>query len=294
MEVTQGAEPTDAMATITRQKAEIERLERRIKEDRFAADLRAALTKASATGTIAAPVGYERLVHMIVETAADIVDAEAAALFLFDLHRHHLVLEVAFGEKVNRVKDFRIPPGQGVVGLVAMTGQPMAISDADDEVREHAYLSQAIGHAPQNLLCVPMSFHDRVIGVLAVMDKKGDATFSAGDIEAIAVFAHLAAVAVELYRTETRLGALLVDLVLNAEGVPEYERHDLTEQARSFTNHVGRQTGYLSALELAELVQEVVQHGDAATKACRSILKTFVQFLRSGPTPGGQLADMRL
>jgi GAF domain-containing protein len=283
---------TDAAATIARQQAEIERLEQRIREDCFARDLREALTKASATGTIAAPVGYGRLVHMIVATAADIIDADTAALFLFDDHQHHLVLEATFGEKVKPAKDFRIPSGEGFVGLVAMTGQPMAVSEADEEVREHAYISRALGYAPKNLLCVPLSFHDRVIGVLGVMDKKADATFGVGDIEAIVMYAHLAAVAVELYRTETRLGALLVGLVQAAEGLPDHDRVDLTGRARAFTSHLGRQTGYHSALELAELVQEVVQHGDAATKACRGILTSFAQFLRSRPVPSGELGGM--
>jgi len=289
---TAGAAPADAAATIARQKDEIKRLKERIKEDRFARDLREALTRASATGTIAAPVGYERLVQMIVATAADVIEAEGAALFLFDAHHHHLVLEGAFGEKVKPAKDFRISPSQGVVGLVAMTGQPMAISGADEEVREHAYVSQAIGYAPENLLCVPLSFHDRVIGVLGVIDKKEEATFSAGDIEEIVMFAQLAAVALEQYRTETRLGSLLVELVQAVDGLPDYEREGLTERARAFTSHLGRQSGYLSALELAELVQEISQHGDAATKACRAILKSFVQFLRSRPAPGGELGGM--
>lgn len=278
-----GPTPTDAAATIAELQAEIERLEERVKEDRFAADLRAALTKASAVGTIAAPIGYDKLLHMIVATAADIVDADAAALFLFDAH-HNLTVEAAFGEEVNLDRNFCIPPDQGVVGMVAMTGQPMAISDADDEVREHAFISQALGYAPTSLLCVPLSFHDRVIGVLGVMDKKG-ATFSAGDLEATAVFAHLAAVAIEQYRTETKLSALLVDLVRAAEGVPVDDGHALTDGARTFSSHLSRQTGYLSALELAELLQEVVQHGDVATEACRGILTSFVHFLRSRPGP---------
>jgi GAF domain-containing protein len=290
MEARPGGEPADAAATIARQQAEIERLEQRIKEDRFAADLRTALTKASATGTIAAPVGYRRLLEMIAATAADIIDAEAAAVFLIEAR--HLALEVAFGEKAKPRKDFHVPHGEGVVGLVAITGQPMAISDADEEVREHAYISHALGFAPKSLLCVPLLFHDRVIGVLAVMDKKADATFSVGDIEAIAMFAHFAAVAIEQYRTESRLGTLLVDLVRAAEGVPEPDRQDLTERAHAFTSHLGRQNGYLNALELAELVQEVVQHGDAAAKACLGILKSYVQFLRSCRVSADELGGM--
>lgn len=168
----------------------------------------------------------------------------------------------------------------------------MAISGADDEVREHAFISQALGYAPTSLLCVPLSFHDRVIGVLAVMDKN-DATFSAGDMEAAAMFAHLAAVAVEQYRTETKLSALLVDLVLAAEGVPVGDGHTLTDGARAFSSHLSRQATYLGALELAELLQEVAQHGDAATETCRGILTSFVQFLRSRPGPEHGLGAIR-
>ncbi len=282
----------DAAATIAAQRAEIERLQRRIAEDRFAQDLRDALTRASATGTIAAPVGYEHLVHLIVVTAADIVEAEAAALFLFDAHRRHLTLEAVSGDKARPVKDFRVPPGHGVVGMVATTGQPMAISGADEDVREHSYLSQAVGYAPESLLCVPLSFQDRVIGVLGVMDKNGDETFSVSDMEAIAMFAHLAAVTVEQYRTETRLGSLLVELVQAIDGVPDYDRQGLTEQARAFTKDLGRQHGYLSALELAALVHEIVQHGGTASKACKGILKSFAQFLRTQNVAADELGTV--
>lgn len=291
------AASNDAAATIAAQQAEIERLQRRIAEDRFAQDLRDALTRASATGTIGAPVGYEHLVHLIVATAADIVGAEAAALLLFDDRRHHLTLEAAYGAKTSPAKDFRIPSGEGVVGLVAMSGQSMAISEADQEVREHAKISQALGYTPESLLYVPLSFHDRVIGVLGVMDKRGaedkeDARFSVSDMEALAMFAHLAAVTVEQYRTETRLGSLLVELVQAVDGVPDYDREGLTERARAFESHLGRQHGYLSALELAELVQETVQHGDAAAKACKGMLKNFVQFLRSQTISADDLGAM--
>ncbi len=283
---------TDAAATIAEQRAEIERLRRRISEDRFAQDLRDALTRASTTGAIAAPVGYEHLVHLIVVTAADIVEAEAAALFLFDAHHRHLTLEAVSGDKARPTKDFRVPPGHGVVGMVATTGQPMAVSGADEDVREHAYLSQAVGYAPESLLCVPLSFHDRVIGVLGVMDKNEGATFSVSDMEAIAMFAHLAAVTVEQYRTETRLGSLLVELVQAVDGVPDYDRQGLTQQARAFTKELGRQHGYLSALELAALVHEIVQHGENASKACKSILKSFAQFLRTQSMAADELGAM--
>lgn len=283
-------EGTDPATTIAQQQAEIERLNQRIQDDRFAADLRDTLTRASATATIAAPVGYRPLVDMIVAMAADMVDADAAALFLFDIHGRELLLEGVFGANAKPATDVRIAPGQGMIGLVATTGQPMAVSGADEDVRVHALITQALGYAPQNLMCVPLSFHDRVIGVLAIIDKKGDATFGADEMESSGIFAHLAAVAVEQNRSETRLAALLVNLIKAVDGLPDIDSRGMTDRARAFASQLGRQTGYLRALELAELVQEVVQRGEAATKACSGVLASFVEFLRAQPAPGSELA----
>jgi GAF domain-containing protein len=130
---------------------------------------------------------------------------------------------------------------------------------------------------------VPLSFEDRVIGVLQFLDKEGDATFDADDMEAVALFANLAAVALEQSRTHTRMGALLAQLVEGLDGVPDYDRDGLTERARLFTAELGQQTGYINALVLARLVGEIIQHGDAAADACKGVLNSFVEFLRSSP-----------
>ena len=68
-----------ALETIDRQREEIGRLERRLADERLAEDLRDALTLATAAGTIASPVTHSRLLEMIVETAAHVIFARAAA-----------------------------------------------------------------------------------------------------------------------------------------------------------------------------------------------------------------------
>jgi transcriptional regulator with GAF, ATPase, and Fis domain len=287
-----GGAPPDAAATIARQQAEIERLQRRTTDDGFAQDLRDALTTASATGAIGAPVSHHRLLEMIVATAADMIDANAALLCLIDAKHQELVFQVALGDKAEEAEEIRIPLGHGVAGLVAQTGQPMAISDTAEDDLDAADVARAVGYAPKNILCVPLSFQDRVIGVLELLDKAGDATFSAGDMEAMGLFANLAAVAIEQSRTQSRMGAMVVELVQAVDGSPDYDRHGLTQRARAFTTELGQQSGYLNALELARLVQEIVHHGDAATEACKGILNSFVQFLRSRPVTAGELGGI--
>ena len=40
--------------------------------------------------------------------------------------------------------------------------------------------------------------------------------------------------------------------------------------------------------ESAQLVHEIVQHGDRATQTCKDILGSFAQFLRSRPMTAGE------
>lgn len=271
----------DAATTIARQRAEIDLLRRRIAEDRFAQDLRDALTTASATGAIGAPVSYAHLVEMIVATAADIIDARAALLCLIDTDSDELVFEEAIGDDGIAPQGVRVPVGHGVAGLVALTGQPMAISDTDDDDRDANDIAAAVGFAPKNILCVPLTFDDEVIGVLEFLDKEGAEAFSVADMEAIGLFANLAAVALEQSRTHTRIGAMVRDLIVAVDGAPDYDRHGLTRRAREFTTELGRQRGYVDALELARLVQEIVHYGDAAADACRGILTNLAELLRT-------------
>jgi signal transduction protein with GAF and PtsI domain len=122
-------------AALARAQEEISRLERRLSDERFAEELKDALTLAAAAGQISAPVTHSRLLEMIVETAASVIPSRAASLFLIDQETEELIFEVALGPEAEEVRKFRVPLGQGIAGLVAVSGQPMAISDASSDPR---------------------------------------------------------------------------------------------------------------------------------------------------------------
>ena len=282
-----GEAPPDVAAIISKQEAEIEGLRRRITEDRFAQDLRDALTTASAVGAIGAPVSYSQLLGMIVATAADIIDARTALLCLIDTEQDELVFEDTLGADDVAYKGTRVPLGHGVAGLVALTGQPMAISDTADDDRDANDIAEAVGFTPKNILCVPLTFQDEVIGVLEFLDKQGAPSFTASDMEAIGLFANLAAIAIEQSRTHTRIGAMVRDLIEAVDGTPDYDRHGLAQRARDFTAHLGQQSGFVETLELARLVQEITHHGDAAAESCKGILTSFARYLRAPSNANG-------
>ncbi|MDQ3941882.1 MAG: GAF domain-containing protein [Actinomycetota bacterium] len=290
------AEDREALAraqeTIARQAEEIERLRRRLADERFAEDLREALTLAASAGTIASPVTHSRLLEMIVETAAHVIFARAAALFLVDEEAQELVFEVALGSKAEEVRKFRVPLGHGIAGLVAVSGQPMAVSDAERDPRQAADIAQSVGYTPQSILCVPLFYQDQIIGVLELLDKEGAPSFSATDMEDLGLFANQAAVAIEQSRTNRNLAALLGELLQSIGGATGGERQELQERARAFAERLEEDAAFSRALDLARVVQEIAHRGENELKACQEILRGFAEYLRSRPEPIGELEVM--
>jgi GAF domain-containing protein len=276
-------------ATVEQQAREIERLRQRLDDDHMVRDLREALRVSVAAGAISAPVSHSRLLDMIVATAADIIGANAASLFLIDREQEDLVFEVALGEKADEVKKFRVPLGHGVAGLVALTGQPMAISDTSTDDRDAADIAEAVGYVPKNILCVPLFYGDQVIGVLELLDKAGASHFSPEDMEALGLFANQAAVAIEQSRSNERLESVIANFVQSLGGVPDHQRQSLAERAASFAADLSHDPVYLRSLDLARLVQEIVGQGERESDACKGILESFAAFLRSRPTTAGEL-----
>jgi GAF domain-containing protein len=152
----------------------------------------------------------------------------------------------------------RVPLGEGIAGMVALTGQPMAISDARSDPRHAPEIAEKTGYHPDSLLCTPLVFGDQVVGVLELMDKLGATGFDDTDIETVGLFAQLAAVAIEQSRTRDTLASLLLE-ASPAEQEPQLER----------------------TLELARLVHEVAQAGEAEREACMQILRTFAVYVQT-------------
>jgi GAF domain-containing protein len=279
----QGSDPdllAEARATIARQANELERLRHRLEDERFAEELRGVLVLAAAAGTIASPVTHARLLQLIVETAADVIGARAGALFLVDEAHNELTFEVAIGPKAAEVKRIRVPLGQGVAGLVAVSGQPMAIADAGRDPRHASDIAQQIGYYPETILCVPLFYGDRLTGVLELLDKDDAPAFSAADMNTLGLFANQAAVAIEQSRTHRNLAALLAELLRT----PDTAETAMSERARQFATRIETEDAAAGqALDLAALVQEIAWFGEHERDACRLMLRAFADYLRQRP-----------
>ena len=145
-----------------------------------------------------APGRTLRLLESIVASAAQAIGARYGSLFLIDEDTQELVFEVSLRERLEDLRSFRLPLGQGIAGLVAVTAQPIAVSDVRSDPRHAADIAEQTGYTPTSMLCVPLQHGERVIGVLQLLDKTDDTdTFSMSDMQALGSFADRAAQTIE-------------------------------------------------------------------------------------------------
>lgn len=136
------------------------------------------------------------LLQAIVAWAVELLRADAGEVFLWDEESGYLVQSIGHG-RMEQYIGLRLRPGEGMVGRVFESGQPMIVPDyASWPGRLEVYVLDG----PVTDLTVPMKWNDRTIGVLGITADPTRRTFGAEDIQPATIFANLAALAIHNHR----------------------------------------------------------------------------------------------
>ena len=273
-----------AEARLAEQEQEIGELRRQLADETFADELRQALVRIGAAGQLAAPVAYNELLDMIITTAAQVLHAKAASLFLIDHETQELVFEVALGESAAVARRYRVPLGQGIAGWVAASGQPLAIADASQDPRFARGMAQSIGYIPKSILCVPLRSGELVMGVVELFDKLDGQPFTPADMELLGQFASEAAVAIEqsrVVRDLTLLFRVILQGMLPGGDEEAALRAALDTHAAEFTERTAQSEHYRDALSITHLVSEISGHGPGARHLAQQVLASVNEYLHS-------------
>ncbi|MFN2152342.1 MAG: GAF domain-containing protein [Anaerolineales bacterium] len=156
------------------------------------------------------------LLEQILESAIDILNCEAGTLFLVEEETGELIFEVVKGPVAGELVGRRLPPGTGHVGRAVETGQPAIVNEvrttsewSDDEDHQ-------TGFKTRDLLLVPMTVKDHVVGVIEVINRRDSMPFTQDDQDLLTTFTSQAAVAMENARlytlTDQKLAARVDEL----------------------------------------------------------------------------------
>jgi len=181
-----------SLADISRIRAE-ERLQERLQEIAHVGRL------------VDSSLNRQQLLTQIMQWVAAELNVEACSLLLVSEDRKWLKFEIALGPKGDYVKDIALAMGEGIAGMVAQTGQPIISNAARRDPRHEKAIAEALEYPVYKLLCVPMTLHGTVIGVIEAMNKRDGADFTEQDCSLLTVIAQQAALFLEISRLYNEL-----------------------------------------------------------------------------------------
>lgn len=136
----------------------------------------------------------EQVLQTLVDTAVELLQADKGSLLIWDDQRERLLPAASTGFGKETLDRVSIVAGEGIAGIVAETGQLMAIEDveADERVTQEIVKAEGI----QSFMQVPITVGDQVFGVFSA-DYCRPRSFEEREKRLLASLARKAAMAIE-------------------------------------------------------------------------------------------------
>ena len=138
------------------------------------------------------------ILKLIVSVTAEVMKSKICSILLLDEAKKELVVKAT--QSVSDAYNLKPPIklGEGIAGKVAISGKPMTINDVR---KDPLYLNRdlAVSEHLCSLLCVPLSFKGKTIGVLNCYTAKPH-VFTKNEIDILKSVANQAAIVIENFR----------------------------------------------------------------------------------------------
>ncbi len=139
----------------------------------------------------------QNLLEMTMEKCMKVMTVEAVSLMLITRDKKFLEFRVALGPKGKDVKRYKIKMGQGIAGTVAKTGKSLLVPDAYADDRFDPRFDRVSGFKTESILCVPLVYHKKVLGVVQALNRFDGKVFTEHDLSTFKIFATQAALAIQ-------------------------------------------------------------------------------------------------
>jgi len=249
-----------------------EELARRHRELAALNAVAAAINKALDLKTLLADA-VERVIH--------VVGADGGGIRLLDLASGRLTLFFSQGisaEYVATVRDLRL--GEGIVGNVALTGEPALLTDMQEDARVQPRVLAALREEGLRAFAVvPLRSREEVVGTLGIVSYTPGA-FGVKDLELLTAIGHQLGVAIENARL--RQQALEAERLAAVGRIASTIAHDL----RGPLGGIIRSAEFMARPELSDGTRQKLSHAVAAM--ARRLINTAQEILDY--TRGGRRA----
>jgi len=154
----------------------------------------------------------DTLVDSIARSSKDLLDAEASSLLLYD-DEGGLRFEYVEGPASRFLKGKAVKLGEGITGWAALEKRPVIINDVQSDPRFAVRFDKGSGFITESIICVPLSFAGRELGILEAINKRGGDGFTPQDQEVLVSLAEHASAAIFKNKTYDEMKSDFVQIL---------------------------------------------------------------------------------
>jgi diguanylate cyclase (GGDEF)-like protein len=187
--------------------------------------------------TLTSSLDIDQVLASIMDRISALLKPRNWSLLLLDEATNELYFQVFVGKQREKIRNLRLKVGEGVAGWVAKEKKPVWVTDAYRDPRFTSKVDKATGFSTDEILCVPMVFKDKVLGVIELINvQEGRDPFREADLKVLGTIADYAAIAIENARNFQRVQELTVTddvtSLYNSRFLHEVLDHELSRAAR--------------------------------------------------------------
>lgn len=157
---------------------------------------------AEMTQAFADSLDIERTLEHGLEKIVTYLDGVVGSLWLIDESGRELVCRASVGP--HQITGTHLPVTEGIIGRCVRENSCATVLDAQKDPRFSPIVDERSGLVTRSLLCAPLSFSDRTLGAIQIVNKHSEnPCFSDLDIHKLQVLASSAALAIANARMAT-------------------------------------------------------------------------------------------
>ena len=233
----------------------------------------------------------ENLFNIILEKSTGFLEAEQGSLMILDEDRMELKVKAMKGLNKKIVELLRIRPGEGIAGMVLASGDPILVTDLEEDAR----IKQAKRprYKTKSFISIPLRLNSRSFGVLSIADKIAGEAFSEDDLHLLVSIGAYASVAIQrsqLYHKTQELKKISITDELTGLLNRRYFQERISEEMERSRRHHLPLSLIMMDMDNFKSINDTYGHivGDEVLKVAARCLRNYIRTIDVAARYGGE------
>ncbi len=124
------------------------------------------------SSSLSSTLELPKILEIIIDSAKNLLKAEASSLLLLDETTNELYFASATGRAAERVKNLIVPIDKGIAGACVRTGKVRIVNNTKNEQEFYPNIDEKTGFITRSIIAAPLVIAGKTIGVIEVLNKK--------------------------------------------------------------------------------------------------------------------------